>query len=214
MSAADLMDFSPEVAEARSARKPLVALESTIITHGMPYPRNVETALAVEQAAREMGAVPATIAVIEGRFRIGLDERGDRPAWPARRRRREGLAARSGAGRRAQRLGRHDSRGDNVHRRPRGRSKSSPPAESAASIAAPRRHSTSPPISSSFRAPASRSSAPAPNQFSTSGKHSSFSKLKGSRSSATAPTSSRPSTPAPPVSSSNIAATGFTISPA
>ena len=73
MSAADLMDFSPEVAEARSAKKPLVALESTIITHGMPYPRNVETALAVEQAAREMGAVPATIAVIEGRLRIGLD---------------------------------------------------------------------------------------------------------------------------------------------
>jgi pseudouridylate synthase len=72
MSAADLLDFSPEVAEARSAKKPLVALESTIITHGMPYPRNVETALAVEQAAREMGAVPATIAVIDGRLRIGL----------------------------------------------------------------------------------------------------------------------------------------------
>ena len=74
MSAADLMDFSPEVAEARSAKKPIVALESTIITHGMPYPRNVETAFAVEHAAREMGAVPATIAVIEGRFRVGLDD--------------------------------------------------------------------------------------------------------------------------------------------
>ena len=74
MSALDLMDFSPEVAEARAAKKPLVALESTIITHGMPYPRNVETALAVEQAAREMGAVPATIAVIDGRLRIGLDD--------------------------------------------------------------------------------------------------------------------------------------------
>jgi pseudouridylate synthase len=72
MSAADLIDFSPEVAEARSAKKPIVALESTIITHGMPYPRNVETALAVEHAAREMGAVPATIAVIEGRLRVGL----------------------------------------------------------------------------------------------------------------------------------------------
>jgi pseudouridine-5'-phosphate glycosidase len=72
MSAADLLDFSPEVAEARSAKKPIVALESTIITHGMPYPRNVETALAVEHAAREMGAVPATIAVIEGRLRVGL----------------------------------------------------------------------------------------------------------------------------------------------
>jgi pseudouridylate synthase len=73
MSAADLIDFSPEVAEARSAKKPIVALESTIITHGMPYPRNVETARSVEAAAREMGAVPATIAVIDGRFRVGLD---------------------------------------------------------------------------------------------------------------------------------------------
>ena len=72
MSAADLMDFSPEVAEARSARRPIVALESTIITHGMPYPRNVETARSVEAAARETGAVPATIAVIDGRFCIGL----------------------------------------------------------------------------------------------------------------------------------------------
>src|SRR6202046_366228 len=72
MNAADLLDFSPEVAEARSAKKPIVALESTIVTHGMPYPRNVETALAVEHAAREMGAIPATIAVIEGRLRVGL----------------------------------------------------------------------------------------------------------------------------------------------
>jgi pseudouridylate synthase len=73
MSAADLLDFSPEVAEALSAKKPIVALESTIITHGMPYPRNVETARFVEEAAREMGAVPATIAVIDGRFRVGLE---------------------------------------------------------------------------------------------------------------------------------------------
>ena len=73
MSAADLLDFSPEVAEARSAKKPIVALESTIITHGMPYPRNVETARSVEDAAREMGAVPATIAVVDGRLRVGLE---------------------------------------------------------------------------------------------------------------------------------------------
>ena len=72
MSAVDLLDFSPEVAEALSAKKPIVALESTIITHGMAYPRNVETARSVEEAAREMGAVPATIAVIDGRFRVGL----------------------------------------------------------------------------------------------------------------------------------------------
>jgi len=73
MSAVDLLDFSPEVAEALPAKKPIVALESTIITHGMAYPRNVETARSVEEAAREMGAVPATIAVIDGRFRVGLN---------------------------------------------------------------------------------------------------------------------------------------------
>ena len=119
MSATDLLDFSPEVAEARSAKKPIVALELTIITHGMPYPRNVETALAVENAAREMGAVPATIAVIEGRFRVGLSRRGDRPTWAAHGRRRQGLSARSGPGRGSQRLRWHDGRSDNVHCRAR-----------------------------------------------------------------------------------------------
>ncbi len=73
MSPTDLMDFSPEVADARSRHRPIVALESTIITHGMPYPRNVETARLVEEAARAAGAVPATIAVVDGRFRVGLE---------------------------------------------------------------------------------------------------------------------------------------------
>jgi pseudouridylate synthase len=72
LSAADLIDVSSEVAEARARKKPLVALESTIITHGMPYPRNVETARMVEDAVRAFGAVPATIAVLDGRFRVGL----------------------------------------------------------------------------------------------------------------------------------------------
>jgi pseudouridine-5'-phosphate glycosidase len=72
MSAAALLDLSPAVAEALAARRPVVALESTIITHGMPYPRNLETALSLEAAITERGAVPATIAVIEGRFRVGL----------------------------------------------------------------------------------------------------------------------------------------------
>ena len=67
------MDILPEVAEALEARRAVVALESTIISHGMPYPRNVETARAVESAVRDGGAVPATIAVIEGRLKIGLD---------------------------------------------------------------------------------------------------------------------------------------------
>jgi pseudouridine-5'-phosphate glycosidase len=63
-----------EVAEALSSGRPVVALESTIITHGMPYPANVETARAVESVVRSCGAVPATIAVLEGRIRIGLDD--------------------------------------------------------------------------------------------------------------------------------------------
>ena len=56
------LDVNPEVAAAIAAGKPVVALESTIISHGMPYPKNVETALRVEEAVRECGAVPATIA--------------------------------------------------------------------------------------------------------------------------------------------------------
>ena len=72
MSARHLIDLSPAVAEALQAKRPVVALESTIITHGMPYPRNLETALMLEAAVAERGAVPATIAVLEGRFRVGL----------------------------------------------------------------------------------------------------------------------------------------------
>jgi len=66
------LDLSPEVAEALKAGKSVVALESTIISHGMPYPQNVETALRVEQTIRENGATPATIAVIGGRLKAGL----------------------------------------------------------------------------------------------------------------------------------------------
>ncbi len=66
--------FSPEVEEARRLNRPLVALESTIITHGMPYPQNVETARRVEAAVRDAGATPATIALMDGRIHIGLTE--------------------------------------------------------------------------------------------------------------------------------------------
>ena len=66
------LDIHPEVAEAIRAGKPVVALESTIISHGMPYPQNVETALAVEKIIRDNGAVPATIAIIGGRVKAGL----------------------------------------------------------------------------------------------------------------------------------------------
>ena len=66
------LDVAPEVAQALAEGRPVVALESTIISHGMPYPKNVETALLVEQTIRENGAVPATIAVIGGRLKAGL----------------------------------------------------------------------------------------------------------------------------------------------
>ena len=66
------LDILPEAAEALAGGKPVVALESTIISHGMPYPQNVETALNVEKIIRECGAVPATIAIIGGRLKAGL----------------------------------------------------------------------------------------------------------------------------------------------
>ena len=66
------LDVNPEVAQAVREGKPVVALESTIISHGMPYPQNVETALNVEKIIRDNGAVPATIAIIGGRLKAGL----------------------------------------------------------------------------------------------------------------------------------------------
>ncbi|MGM9592220.1 MAG: pseudouridine-5'-phosphate glycosidase [Oscillospiraceae bacterium] len=66
------LDIAPEVAEALKNGKPVVALESTIISHGMPYPKNVETAMLVEKTIRDNGAVPATIAIIGGRLKAGL----------------------------------------------------------------------------------------------------------------------------------------------
>ena len=66
------LDISTEVKEALEQGKPVVALESTIISHGMPYPQNVETAMNVEKLIRENGAVPATIAIIKGRLKAGL----------------------------------------------------------------------------------------------------------------------------------------------
>ena len=66
--------FQAEVAEALAAGEAVVALESTVITHGLPYPENVETAAAMERAVREGGAIPATIAIIQGQVRIGLTQ--------------------------------------------------------------------------------------------------------------------------------------------
>jgi len=67
-----LLTILPEVAQALAEGKPVVALESTIISHGMPYPKNVETALAVEAMVRQHGAVPATIAIMDGKCLVGL----------------------------------------------------------------------------------------------------------------------------------------------
>jgi pseudouridine-5'-phosphate glycosidase len=82
--AAAFLTVSPEVARALAAGDPVVALESTIITHGMPYPQNLETAVRVEAAVRDRGAVPATIAVMGGRLRVGLDAEGLRALAAAR----------------------------------------------------------------------------------------------------------------------------------
>ncbi|AEV18897.1 UNVERIFIED_ORG: pseudouridine-5'-phosphate glycosidase [Anoxybacillus amylolyticus] len=70
----DFLVFSEEVAQAKAEKKPIVALESTIISHGMPYPENVQTAKDVERIIRDRGAVPATIAIIDGKIKIGLTD--------------------------------------------------------------------------------------------------------------------------------------------
>lgn len=68
----EYLHISPEVEKALADRQPVVALESTIISHGMPYPQNVETAMAVEEMVRQQGAIPATIAILNGKCQVGL----------------------------------------------------------------------------------------------------------------------------------------------
>jgi len=69
-----IIDIKPEVKEALDANSPVVSLESTIISHGMPYPQNIQTAKVLEEIIRENGATPATIGVIDGRIKVGLSE--------------------------------------------------------------------------------------------------------------------------------------------
>ncbi|MBL0048508.1 MAG: pseudouridine-5'-phosphate glycosidase [Bacteroidetes bacterium] len=69
----EYLNIQPEVAQALAVNKPVVALESTIIAHGMPYPRNVQTAIEVENIVRENGAIPATIALLDGKLCVGLN---------------------------------------------------------------------------------------------------------------------------------------------
>lgn len=68
------IDILPEVADALATNKPVVALESAIITNGMPYPTNLETSLSVERVVRSTGSIPATIAMLDGRIKIGLED--------------------------------------------------------------------------------------------------------------------------------------------
>jgi pseudouridine-5'-phosphate glycosidase len=68
------LDFQAEVRSAIESGNPVLALESTIITHGMPFPKNLETALEVQAAVREIGVTPATIAVVEGKLKVGLED--------------------------------------------------------------------------------------------------------------------------------------------
>jgi len=75
VSAKSHLSISPEVSAALAAGKPVVALESTIITHGMPYPQNLEMARNVEKVIRDNGATPATIAIMDGRFAVGLTDK-------------------------------------------------------------------------------------------------------------------------------------------
>lgn len=70
----ELLQISPEVQEALNSKKPIVALESTIISHGMPFPQNAQTAIEVEETIRKYGAVPATIAIIGGVMKVGLSK--------------------------------------------------------------------------------------------------------------------------------------------
>ncbi len=75
MKISDRLIFSPEVKDGLACKRPVVALESTIISHGMPYPQNIETARMLENTVRENGGVPATIAILDGRIRIGITEK-------------------------------------------------------------------------------------------------------------------------------------------
>lgn len=70
----ELLQISPEVQDALKNKKPIVALESTIISHGMPFPQNAQTAIEVEETIRKQGAVPATIAIIGGVMKVGLSK--------------------------------------------------------------------------------------------------------------------------------------------
>lgn len=97
------LHLSTEVASALAARQPVVALESTLITHGLPYPGNVDTALSMEKAIRDTGAIPATIAILKGQITVGLSSEqiehlGKQPAGSVRKCSRRDLPVAVGLG--------------------------------------------------------------------------------------------------------------------
>lgn len=97
------LQLSPTVADALTRQRPVVALESTLITHGLPWPSNVETALAMQSAIEDAGAVPATIAVLKGQITVGLSNEqleylGSRPAGSVRKCSRRDLPIAIGLG--------------------------------------------------------------------------------------------------------------------
>ena len=111
--------IAPEVADALRAGRPVVALESTLISHGLPYPRNLEVAGAAEAAVRESGAIPATVAIRGGRLLVGLDAADARGAGH-RCRRPEGGPAHAGGSPRGRGARRDDRLGDDARGQRRG----------------------------------------------------------------------------------------------
>ena len=154
-----MLRVADEVAAALAAGRPVVALESTIIAHGLPRPDNLRVAGEIEDAVRAEGAVPATIAVLDGEVRVGLD--AEALAEIAGRDDVAKLGVRDLAPALVRGVPRRDhGRRHRAHRRARGHLASSRRAGSAASTAARRRASTSRPTS--WRWPARRSSWCAP----------------------------------------------------
>lgn len=151
--------YSKEVASAKQRGAPLVALESTIITHGMPYPGNIEMARSVEAIIREQGAVPATIAVIHGTLHIGLEAAQLEQLAKATEVMKVSRADLAFAI--AERRTGATTVAATMIAAARAAFASSPPAALAACTAAPRKASIFQPISRNWPAPASSSSAPA-----------------------------------------------------
>ena len=134
----------PEIADALAEGRPVVALESTIISHGLPRPDNYRIAQEIEQAVRDAGAVPATIAVVDGQARVGLDPAALRVI--AERDDVVKVSPRDLGGHRCpRRARRHDGRLDRPPRGAGRASRSSPPAASEGCTAAPPPRTTSRP---------------------------------------------------------------------